>query len=308
MAGVTDRAFRPLCKRFGADVIFTEFASTDALIHGNEATKQMIAYTPEEQPVVCQLFGNDPKKFAAAAKILEHMGFAGVDINFGCPAYKVVSHGGGVMLMREPMLCRTLVEATCNAVSIPISVKIRSSIQNNETGETKTALDLVRAIRDLPVASLMIHGRSYEKPFDGEPNVAMIRAVRDAFPGTLIANGGIHTPEDAKTMLDATGADGLGIARGSWGSPWIFKQIADYLTTGTYRELSWEEKREVILDHARLALAHKDAHGIIELRKHLAWYVKGIPGASALRQQLVRVKTIEDITSVLQSAPVLAHI
>jgi tRNA-dihydrouridine synthase B len=300
MAGVTDRAFRPLVKRFGADVIFTEFASTKALIHGNERTREMIAYESSEQPVVCQLFGNDPNDFSKAAKILESLGFAGVDINFGCPAYKVVTHGGGVAMMREPKRCAEVVAATCDAVSIPVSVKIRSSIKT-EDGETKTAIDLVRELMGIPIASLMIHGRSYEKPFDGEPDVDMITAVRAIYDGILIANGGIHTPEDAKKMLDETGADGLGIARGSWGKPWIFQQITDYLNTGTYKEYSWEETVAVILEHAELALQKKDAHGLIELRKHLAWYIKGIPGAAELRSQLVRVKTLDEVKNALMS-------
>ena len=168
MAGVTDAAFRPLVKSFGTDVIYTEFASTHGLMHGNEATRRMIAYQPEEQPVICQLFGNEPEKFAEAAKILESLGFAGVDINFGCPAYKVVTHGGGVVLMKEPEHCRKIVEATCNAVSIPVSVKIRASIgcatQGAPLSPTRaplvTAVDLVHQIKDLPVSALMIHGRS----------------------------------------------------------------------------------------------------------------------------------------------------
>ncbi|MDO8581330.1 MAG: tRNA-dihydrouridine synthase [bacterium] len=315
MAGVTDAAFRPLVKSYSADVIYTEFASTHALIHGNEATRRMIAYQPEEQPVVCQLFGNEPEKFAESAKILESLGFAGVDINFGCPAYKVVTHGGGVVLMKEPELCRKIVEATCNAIKIPVSVKIRASIKCDPTTslgavsttprdvQRKTACDLVEAIKDLPVAALMIHGRSYEQPFDGWPDVSMITAVRKIFPGILLANGGIYTPEDAKRMLDETGADGIGIARGAWGKPWIFQQVHDYLTTGSYVKPTWDEIVAVIIRHAEMAKKYKSEHGFIELRKHLAWYVKGIPHASALRQQLVRVKTLEEIIAIFQTVP-----
>ncbi len=316
MAGVTDAAFRPLVKSYGADVIYTEFASTHALIHGNEATRRMIGFEPEEQPVVCQLFGNEPDKFAESAKILESLGFAGVDINFGCPAYKVVTHGGGVVLMKEPEQCRKIVEATCNAIKIPVSVKIRASIRCDIQGaplsSTRvplvTACDLVNQIKDLPVAALMIHGRSYEQPFDGWPDVSMITAVKKIFPGILLANGGVHTPEDAKKLLDETGADGLGIARGSWGKPWIFQQIRDYLATGSYVKPTWDEIVAVIIRHAEMAKKYKSAHGFIELRKHLAWYVKGIQHASTLRQQLVRVKTLEEIIAILQTVPALAKV
>ncbi len=299
MAGVTDAAFRVLCKDFGADVIYTEFASTDALIHGNEATRRMIQYDPREQPVVCQVFGNDPAKFEKAAKILEELGFSGIDINFGCPAYKVVTHGGGVALMREPNRCREIIDATIRAVKIPISVKIRASI-NCTDGAPATALDLVRIIHDLPMAALMIHGRTFEKPFDGAPDVSAIADVKKAFTGIVIANGGIHTPEDAEHMLAETGADGVGIARGAWGKPWIFRQIKSYLASRTYDHPTWDAIVDTIIQHAELALSKKSDSGIIELRKHLAWYAKGIPNASVLRQALVQVKTVEDITRILK--------
>ncbi|MBI4262028.1 tRNA-dihydrouridine synthase [Candidatus Uhrbacteria bacterium] len=310
MAGVTDAAFRVLCKDFGADVIYTEFASTDALIHGNEATRRMIQYDPREQPVVCQVFGNDPEKFEKAAKILEQLGFSGIDINFGCPAYKVVTHGGGVALMREPNRCREIIDATIRAVKIPVSVKIRASIKslshtspgdvNVHHQEMYTAVDLVRTIHDLPMAALMIHGRTFEKPFDGAPDVNAIADVKKAFKGIVIANGGIHSPEDAERMLVETGADGVGIARGAWGKPWIFRQIKSYLASKTYDHPTWDAIVETIIQHAELALSKKSQSGIIELRKHLAWYAKGIPNASALRQALVQVKTVEDITRILK--------
>ncbi len=305
MAGVTDAAFRLVCKDFGADVIYTEFASTNALVHGNEATRKMIAFDPGEQPVVCQIFGSDPEMYGKAAGILEEMGFAGVDINFGCPAYKVVAHGGGVSLMRDPKRCAELVQAACEGVkSIPVSIKIRASIckencDRKDPANHVTALDLVDAIKHLSVAAVMIHGRSYEKPFDGETNTDVIRQVKRAFKGIVIANGGIYTPEDAKRMLDETGADGVGLARGVRGSPWLFKQIKDYLATGAYKEFSWEERKQLALKHSAAALKTKGGWGIVEMRKHLAWYVHGTPHAARLRAQLVRVKTLKDVETIL---------
>lgn len=300
MAGVTDLAFRHMCKRFGADVIYTEFASTNALVHGNSATRNMIRFNPEEQPVVCQIFGNDPRMFAESSKILGDMGFAGVDVNFGCPAYKIVKHGGGVQLMRDLDLCYNLIKALCDASPIPVSIKIRSAI-NCAPGscDKNTAVDLVNRIKDLPVSALMIHGRTYEKPFDGEPDVDMITQVKALFPGTVIANGGIYTPEDAQEMLNTTGADGLGIARGSHGKPWIFKQIKDYLSTGAYYEPTWDEKKEYILEHARIAFEHKGERGVIEMRKHLGWYVKGFANAKQIRMLLMKAGSVEDIKSAL---------
>ena len=217
MAGVTDTAFRQMCKSYGADVIYTEFASSDALVYDNKKTRDMIAFDTLEQPVVCQIFGRKPEVYFKAVKILEEMGFAGVDINFGCPAYKVVKSGGGVSLMRNLNLCRELVQAACEGTRLPISIKIRASFKRGQDTKDKmdsnedkdldsyeceldvvTALDLVTKISDLPVAAIMIHGRSFEQPFDGEPNWDVIKQVRQIWPGILLANGGITTPEKAK--------------------------------------------------------------------------------------------------------------
>ncbi len=321
MAGVTDTAFRQMCKSYGADVIYTEFASSDALVYENAKTKEMIAFDQLEQPVVCQIFGRKPEVYFKAVKILEEMGFAGVDINFGCPAYKVVKSGGGVSLMRNLNLCHELVQAACEGTKLPISIKIRASIKRGqdtkdkvEDGEDKeldsyecdmdvvTALDLVKKIKDLPVAAIMIHGRSFEQPFDGEPNWGVISEVRKIWSGILLANGGIATPEKAKEVLELTGADGVGIARGSWGRPWIFEQIASYLKTGSYTEKTWDEIKAIMCKHAEISLGTKGEYGLIEMRKHLGWYTKGRANATDLRSALVRVKTIDDVRQILEAA------
>ena len=318
MAGVTDTAFRQLCKLHGADVIYTEFASGDALVYENKKTRAMLAYTAGEQPVICQIFGHKPEVFFKAVKILEEMGFAGVDINFGCPAYKVVKSGGGVKLMRNLNLCRELVQAACEATSLPVSLKLRASIRRetntndkveNGTDEvdgsecnldTVTALNLVAKIKDLPVAAIMLHARSYEQPFDGDLQLDIFQEVRRLWSsGILLFNGGIYTPAKAKEVLETTSADGLGIARGAWGKPWLFNQIKQLLATGTYDTLTWEQTKKIMLQHAELALAHKSDYGLIELRKHLSWYTKGRPNASDLRAKLVRVSSLDELTTIL---------
>ncbi len=318
MAGVTDTPFRQMCKRWGADVIYTEFASVDALCHGNARTREMIAFESSEQPVVCQIFGSKPELFYKSVKILEEMGFSGVDINFGCPAYKVVKSGGGVKLMRNLGLCEELVQAACQGSKLPVSIKIRASIRQNVNTRDKvegedeldkfecavdkvTALDLVNKIKHLPVSTIMLHARSYEQPFDGEPDVQMVKEVRKIWPGILLANGGVYSPEKAKEILEATDADGVGIARGAWGRPWLFKQTKDYLLTGNFTDLTWEETKQAIIKHAELSLQAKGSYGLIELRKHLAHYIKGIKGASELRAKLVQIKDIADITDALKS-------
>lgn len=305
MAGVTDAAFRIICRDFGADVIYTEFASTDALAHESKKTFKMLSFDPKEQPVVCQIFGKDPEMYYKSAGIVERLGFAGIDINFGCPAYKVVKHGGGVSLMRDPKRAADLVQAACEGVkNIPVSLKLRASIcqegmDPNNPKNHVTALDMIDAVKHLSVAAVMVHGRSYEKPFDGEPNVSIIKEVKKTFKGTTIANGGVYTPENAKKLLEETGADGIGLARGVRGSPWLFQQIKDYLATGSYKQYTWEDKKALAIKHAKAALKTKGNWGIIEMRKHLAWYVHGIPEASKLRAKLVRVNTLDDIKTIL---------
>ncbi|MEW6611059.1 MAG: tRNA-dihydrouridine synthase [Patescibacteria group bacterium] len=299
MAGMTDRAFRTMCKRFGADVIYTEFASANALARHNKKTEQMLTFAEEEQPVVCQIFGSDVEMFSKATQEVEKLGFAGIDINFGCPAYKVTRHGGGVQLMKNLALCAELVAAVCGAATLPVSVKIRASINDHQ--KKITAIDLVEKIKSLPVSAIMVHGRSYELPFDGEPDNGMIAEVKKKFNGIVIANGGINNPETAKKMREETKADGLGIARGALGRPWIFRQIRDYLTTGSCHEPSWEEKKECIVTHAKLALETKGPYGIIEMRKHLVWYVKGLRDAKKIHEELVRAKTLEEIQRLIMA-------
>lgn len=317
MAGVTDTAFRQLCKLHGADVIYTEFVSVDALVHENKKTRDLLAFAPTEQPVVAQIFGRKPELFHRAAGILAEMGFSGIDINFGCPAYKVVKSGGGVKLMRNLSLCHELTQAACEGSSLPISIKIRASIKRDKDTRDKiegtetqldgyesnldvvSALDLVQKIKNLPIAAIMLHARSYEQPFDGEPDIAMLQEVRKIWLGVLLANGGVYSPEKAKELLQASGADGVGIARGAWGRPWIFNQIKQYLSRGSYRELSWAEITHVMLQHAQLALAHQGQYGLIELRKHLSWYAKGFAGAAQVRSQLVQIKTLDDVERIL---------
>jgi tRNA-dihydrouridine synthase B len=308
MEGVTDSAFRQICREQGADVVYTEFISSDAIGHRGKTALAKMEFDPTEQPVICQIFGRDVAMFREAAKEIEARGFAGIDINFGCPAKKVVGSGSGVALLREPRFCRQLIEAILDVVTIPVSIKVRASIRKERKevqpgAERATALDLVREIKDLPIAAVMVHGRSYEGGFTGTVDVDMIASVKAEFPGVVLANGGIQTPQQAIQMLRDSGADGVGIARGAQGQPWIFNQIKALLTSGSAGEIQWSHVRSVALNHARLAMERKADHGLLEMRKHLAWYVRGFPGAAQLRYDLVRVKSLNEIERLLKQTP-----
>lgn len=304
MEGYTDTVFRRLAREGGADVVYTEFVSSDAIAHNAKRSLEKLDLDPREQPAVAQIFGRDVQNFIIATKEIQRRGFAGLDLNFGCPARKVMGSGAGVALLRDPKYARRLIEAVLDTLTIPLSIKVRASIRKERQAvrpdaERATALDLIETIRDLPVATVMVHGRSFEQGFSGGVDADMIRAVKQRFPGLVLANGGIQAPEDAQHLLTATGADGVGIARGALGRPWFFRDIRHYLTRGYSEPRDWNEVASAIDRHARLALETKGARGLIELRKHLAWYVRGLRGAAALRRQLVTVNNLADIRRVL---------
>ncbi|MFH1173330.1 MAG: tRNA-dihydrouridine synthase, partial [bacterium] len=246
-----------------------------------------------EKPLVVQLFGRRPETFALAAKVISALDIDGIDINFGCPAKKVFSHGSGAALMNNLPLARQIISAVLANTALPVSVKLRASVMG------VTALDFISTVKDLPLACIMVHGRSYEQKFFGPVDYAMIKKVKKAFSGVVLANGGIKTPEDAKMMLEKTGADGLGLAQGVLGKPWLFRQIKDYLKTGNYSELSLAEIKKIALKHAKLMYALKSGQASFEMRKHLAWYVKGFPGAVEIRKKLVETSNLEEIVEIM---------
>ena len=242
MAGVTDSAFRRVCRESGADVVYTEMVSADGLYHDSKKTLELLDFDKAEQPVVVQLFGKTPEKFTKAAKICEEAGFAGIDINFGCPAKKVAGHGGGVTLMRDLTKCQEIIGAVLAGTKLPVSVKLRTSIKKGD--KIVTAIDFIRFMKDLPISAVMVHGRPYEDPFNAEIDYAMIAKVKKEFKaGPVLGNGGIKTPEDGKKMMKEAGVDGLGLARGLYGKPWLFGQMKKYLKTG---------KRSSVLISAKL--------------------------------------------------------
>lgn len=294
MAGVSDSAFRQLCKSFGADVLYTEMISADALHYDSKKTLEMLKFKKIEKPIVCQLFGKRIEVFEKAVKIVEQAGYDGIDLNFGCPARKVVAHGGGVTLMRDLKHCRALVEVVVKNAKVPVSVKIRAGIDDI------TALDFLKAIAGLPISAIMIHGRTLKNPFSAPIDFSIIKKVKQNFKGIVLGNGGINTPEDAKNMLDKTGVDGIGLARGLYGKPWFFKQIKDYLDKGTYQEFEFNDIKKIAIKHAKLAQDMKGKWGIVETRKHLAYYSKGFSGAAEFRKKLVRVESIKEIKKILK--------
>lgn len=309
MAGITDSAWRRICKAWGADVVHTEFVSVDALCYGNQKTLQMIEYCAQEQPVVVQIFGKRADLYPKAAKIVAATGIAGIDINFGCPAKKVAGHGGGICLLRDMNTVKKIVANTIEAVNIPVSVKTRiklRKIQGEPNSGDITIFDFMNALADWPIAALILHGRSYEVPFTGPVDLEMLREAgqkfKQIFPkASYLINGSFQTVESVVEDLKYTQADGLALSRALYGRPWLFKQIRDYIDTGSYREVSWPEIKDTAIRHAQLLWESKNHRAFVEMRKHLLFYVKGRPDAGELRKKLVSVSNPQEVAKVLNS-------
>lgn len=302
MAGITDSAWRQICKKWGADVVHTEFVSVDALFYDSKKTLQMLEYKANEQPIVAQIFGRRAELYPKAAQIIEKLDFAGVDINFGCPAKKVAGHGGGICLLRDMDTVKKIVASTIEAVDIPVSIKSRLSL-NAVTGHPEkgkiTAFDLLETLNEFPLAAVIIHGRTYEVPFTGPVDLEMLKELRQKFTkGIFLINGSFQSVESVVNDLEYTQADGIALSRSLYGRPWLFQQIKDYLNTGQYQAITWSEIKKTAIEHAHLLYENKGPKGFQEMRKHLLFYVKGHTQASALRHELVRVNSPQEVEKI----------
>lgn len=297
MAGITDSAFRQICKEHGADVVYSEMASVSALFFKPAKTLELVRFNKKERPYVVQLFGKDPAHFAKAAKIItEKVKPDGIDINFGCPAKKVFGHGSGCALMPQKKLAREIIQAVLENTNLPVSLKIRAGVKDT------TAIDFIKNIKDLPFSAVMVHGRTYEGGFAGPVDFKIVEKIKKLIPNKIVlANGGVSTPEDALQILQKYPTlDGLGIARGAWGKPFIFAQIKEMLKKKKYTEYDFKKIRKIMIRHAEFIWKDKKETGIFEIRKHLAWYVRGFPGAAELRRQLVQIKSVKEIKHILK--------
>lgn len=295
MAGYTNSSFRQICRKYGADVVYSEMASAAALNYGGKKTIELLKFQKTERPYIVQLFGNDPKFFKNAAMIVtEKIKPDGIDINMGCPIKKVFSNGSGAALMKNKERARKIIGETLKGTNLPVSIKIRSKVGN------ATAYKFIKSVKDLPISAIMIHGRSFSQGFAGKINYCQIKKVKSIIDIPVLANGGINTPEDAKIMLEKTGADGIGIARRALIKPWLFLQIRQYFERGEYKELNFKDIKKIALQHAKLSYKSMGKHGIVEMRKYLLWYFRGFDGAKKIREKLIKVESIADIKEALR--------
>ncbi len=301
MAGVTDASYRQFIKKIAPEtIVYTEFLSTDALHYGAKKTLKMMSFDPEaERPFIVQVFGADPEHFLSAAKIIEEMGADGIDINMGCPAARVVSSCHGSALIRNPDLAAELVHATKKAVSIPVSVKTRLGWDTHET-----LIPFCQKLVEAGADALAIHGRSYHAKFTGKAEWNPIYELKKSVSVPVIGNGDIASAQDA---VDKIGnLDGVMVGRGTFGNPWVMRDITDALRHQKMPEvplidsLAFSEKVPLILEHCELAVRIKgEERGILEMRRHLSSYVKGFEGAKELRAKLVRAEKFTEVRQLL---------
>ena len=299
MAGVTDLPFRLLCKEQGAGLLCMEMVSAKGIFYNNKNTESLLQIHPEEVPVSLQFFGSDPKIVSEMAKRVEERPFSILDINMGCPVPKVVNNGEGSALMKNPKLVYELVSATVKAIKKPVTVKIRKGFDD----EHINAVEIAKIIEEAGAAAVAVHGRIREQYYSGKADWEIIRQVKEAVSIPVIGNGDVTSGEKAIAMREQTGCDGVMIARGAQGNPWIFSELLEYERTGRLPDRpDVEEIKQTMLRHARLQIEYKgDFTGIREMRKHVAWYTKGLHGAARLRDQINQVESYAELENLLTS-------
>lgn len=297
MAGVTDLPFRLLCKEQGAGLLCMEMISAKALQYKNKNTKVLLSIHPQEYPVSLQLFGSDPKIISEMAKKIEELPFQILDINMGCPVPKVVKNGEGSALMKNPKLIYEIVSQTVKAIQKPVTVKIRKGFDEDHVN----AVEVAKVIEEAGASAVAVHGRTREQYYSGKADWDIIRRVKEAVSIPVIGNGDVTSGERALAMREQTGCDGIMIGRGAQGNPWIFRELVEYDRTGILPQRPSKELiKGTMLRHARLQIEFKgDYLGIREMRKHVAWYTKGMKGSAKLRDEINQVESYEELEQLL---------
>lgn len=312
MEDVTDPSFRLMCKRFGADMVYTEFVSSDALVRNVNSTMRKLQVSDQERPVAIQIYGKDPQTMAEAAQMCEQAHPDIIDINFGCPVKKVAGKGAGAGLLKDIPRMLDITRAVVDAVKVPVTVKTRLGWDM----ENRNIVDIAEALQDQGIAALTIHGRTRSQMYTGEADWSLIAAIKNnpRMHIPIIGNGDITSPEICRQRFEETGVDAVMIGRASFGRPWIFKEVKHYLETGELWDESNQWKLEVLKEQVlqgvemikeqraeKFSEASAEKSGIMHIRRHLAAtpLFKGIPNFRETRIAMLRAETLEDLFAIM---------
>ena len=293
MAGVTDKPYRTICMEMGCGLVYSEMVSAKGLFYNSANTEKLMDCESGCGPYAIQLFGSEPEIMAGMAKKIEDMPFDIIDVNMGCPAPKIVKNGDGSALMKNVSLAGEIISAMVQSQKKPVTVKFRKGFDE----ETINAVEFAKAMEKAGAAAVAVHGRTREQYYSGKADWDIIKEVKKAVNIPVIGNGDITSPQTAKAMFDYTDCDAIMIGRASEGNPWIFKRITHYINTGELlSEPTNREKAETVIQHAKMLIDFKGEYiGVREMRRHLAFYTKGMPQASAMRAEINTVMNMNDI-------------
>lgn len=299
MAGVTDLPFRTICKEKGCGMLYTEMINAKALCYDDENTKKMLKIEEQEHPIAVQIFGSDPEYMGKAAAIMNQYPNEILDINMGCPAPKVVKNGDGSALLKNPELAAKVLKAVVGNSEKPVTLKIRKGWDDT----CINAVEIAKIAEDCGISAIAIHGRTREQYYSGKADWDIIRQVKENVSIPVIGNGDVFEVEDAINMLNQTNCDAIMIGRGAQGNPWIFKRINHYMQTGEILpEPTLEEKINTAKKHLKLAVEeHGEYVAVREMRKHIAWYLKGLRNSARVRDEINKIESYEEVVNKLES-------
>lgn len=297
MAGVTDKAFRIICRELGCGLVYSEMVSSKGLFYKSSKTGVLLDIDEREAPAVIQLFGSDPDVMGVTAEeVSADDKVIAIDINMGCPAPKIVKNCEGSALMRNPGLAEKIIKAVALKSKKPVTVKIRKGWDENSVN----AVEFAKMIEASGASAVAVHGRTRMQMYEGHADWGIIRDVKAAVSIPVIGNGDVKAPEDAEKLLHITNCDAIMVGRGSLGNPWIFRRTTEYLKSGELcPEPSYSERIDMALRHLHLAEEFKGRRGVIEMRKHLAWYIKGMKNAAHIKEKINIMDNMNEVEEML---------